>query len=262
MSNPWLAPDQVPIRRQVAHRIGVRWANGRAKLFQVQFRQDGFFVHFPYQPDSQGVVARCILPVIPPGATANINLADTGYVTSHKVKYSHHVDGNCHFSQDGRVVTAVRNAASRLDQGSVGHVFTVYVQGITNFSTDRTADVEWFATSTSVPPTGLRIVGRWHKADIPYNVQNPISIAGLPPGLAAPVLASCPPNASPLSDYVLVLQAFIQPLNAEPPFVLIFSGGFGPEAADQSKESDFLGLLYPATQVGQLSSIDWKLPNA
>src|SRR5260370_33999335 len=98
-----------PIERKANHRIAIRWVDGEAKVCQVQFVDDGFFVHFPYHPDAPGIAARCVFP--PRRAQATVNLADSPCVTSHKLKYTHHIDGNSHFSQDEEVVTKVRNVA-------------------------------------------------------------------------------------------------------------------------------------------------------
>src|SRR5437660_3360569 len=131
-----------PIERRTNHRIAIRWRNGEAKICQVQIEDDGFFVHFPYHPDAPGIAARCVLP--PRQAQVTVNLADSGYVTSYRVKYSHHVDGNCHFSQDGKVVTTVRNVGRSLTT-TAGHVFTLYVQGLRHYAEPRSKDdVEMF----------------------------------------------------------------------------------------------------------------------
>jgi len=126
-----------PIERRANHRIAIRWRDGEAKVCQLQFGDDGFFVHFPYHPDSQGVASRCVLP--PQQTQTTVNLAASGYVTSHKVKYSHHVDGNCHFSQDGKVVTTVRNLARPLTS-TAGHVFTLHVQGLGTYPGPKARD--------------------------------------------------------------------------------------------------------------------------
>src|SRR2546428_10797194 len=99
-----MAPAASPVEHQSNYRIAIRWRDVESKVCQIQFGSDGYFVHFPYHPDAPGIAARCIAPPQEAGAKVDIDLAATGYVTSHRVKYSHHVDGNCHFSQDGRVV--------------------------------------------------------------------------------------------------------------------------------------------------------------
>jgi len=252
-----IVPASGPVERRATHRITVRWRGGEAKLCQIQFGRDGFFIHFPYHPDSPGIAARCIAPPQLAGEQVNIDLAATGYVTSHKVKYSHHVDGNCHFSQDGRVVTKVRNLSRGLS-GTVGHVFTIYAQGLSRFAERRQSDLaSAFDLGDSDAPPVVRIVGRWVRTLIPQGVANPISLE-LPPGYLGPGLACCPPDGSPIGDSALILEGFIMPiLDPNPEFLLSFTGGFGPEAHDHTVESSFLVLNYPATIDKPIPSMDF-----
>jgi hypothetical protein len=110
----------------------------RAKRFTVQVRQarteeahqiakiffsgrDGsLYVDFPYFEHRDGLVCRATLT---PGAT-EVSLVEGGKVTSHRVKYAHHRDGEAHFSQTGKVLTQVRKPSVPLNRYS-GHIFTI-----------------------------------------------------------------------------------------------------------------------------------------
>ncbi|MGA2451802.1 MAG: hypothetical protein ABTD50_24380 [Polyangiaceae bacterium] len=250
-----LTPISGPVRHQKLHRVGVRWGKGGARLLQVQFLRDGYYVNFPYQPDSAGVVARKVLPALEEGQECQIDLAaEGGRTTSHKVKYTHHVDGNCHFSQDGKVYTSVTNKTRTLLDGTVGHVFTLYVRGVDKFS-GSLAGVDAFHAGTESRHT-LRIVGRWICADVPRGTMNPVAFYS-PDSRRTPGLVCCPPPGSPLAGYAIAFECFRHVEFAGPePFLLMFQGGFGVEARDHTKESSFLGLIYPASPTQGLQSID------
>ena len=186
-----------------------------------------------------------------------VNLADLGYVTSHRVKYTHHVDGNCHFSQDGKVVTTVRNVARPLTT-TAGHVFTIYIQGLGHYAEPKAADdAEMFDMGETAAPPCLRLVGRWLQQAILPSVQNPVGM-DIPPDYKGLGIACCPPAGSTFEGFVLLIEAFEMPLlAADPPFVLNFVGGFGPDMPDQSKESSFLALNYPQADPANLPSMDF-----
>lgn len=228
-------------------------------MCQIIFGRDGFFVTFPYHPDSAGVLARIVVPVVLPGQQAQVDFGAVGFKTQHKIKYSHYRNGDCHFSQDGRIYTRVRNVSYGLAE-SQRHLFTVYAQGLEQFAEPQPADTaSCFDLGDWPPPAVVRIVGRWYKHSLPPNVANPITLA-MTPDFVGPAMA-CPPTAgSELDGYIIVLEAFVQPLldpNAR--FNLLFQGGFGPEAHDPSKESSCIVLSYPG-DVAHLPSIDFR-PN-
>jgi hypothetical protein len=86
----------------------VRAGQLRVKAFQVVFHKDGsFFISFPYFRHRTGILSISSIPAN--GLReSQVNLEHGGKVTSHLVKYSHHVDGRAHFSQDGKVFTAIK----------------------------------------------------------------------------------------------------------------------------------------------------------
>ena len=146
------------IAQSSRHRIGVRWTGECRDLFQVLFHNEMIFVNFPYQPDEPGLIAQVELP---PGNSHTFSLTDTADATTRKVKYSHPIDGNTHFSQTGRARTTVYNQASRLDT-SVGHFFSVILSGVTLFRKCRSSapSVQFsFDTTDSVDP--LYCAGYW-----------------------------------------------------------------------------------------------------
>jgi hypothetical protein len=107
----------------------VRAGQLRVKAFQVVFHKDGsFFISFPYFRHRTGILSISSIPAN--GLReSQVNLEHGGKVTSHLVKYSHHVDGRAHFSQDGKVFTAIKRQSISLDNQH-GHIFSLLIQGL------------------------------------------------------------------------------------------------------------------------------------
>jgi hypothetical protein len=53
-------------------------------------------------------------------------------LTMHHVKYTHHMDGESHFSQQGKILTKIRRRSNSL-QVYGGHLFTIQLQGLSDF---------------------------------------------------------------------------------------------------------------------------------
>src|SRR5262249_34858572 len=133
-------------------------------------RDGSLIVSFPYGRHSEGLLSICNIPA--GQATAQVSLVQQGKCTSHKVKYTHHPDGQAHFSQDGKIFTAVRRQSVPLNSIE-GHVFTVQAAGLHEYqSATRSKDV---ARSTpnranlpfplgSELPQAIKIVGRLYHA--------------------------------------------------------------------------------------------------
>lgn len=99
----------------------VKVSDLRAKAFQVGFDKDGsLFIHFPYFQHRTGILSSSEIP--PTGERkADVNIEHGGKVTSHRVKYSHHPDGRAHFSQDGKIFTAIAQPFDSQEGGKVAH---------------------------------------------------------------------------------------------------------------------------------------------
>lgn len=114
--------------------ITVETGDDRRKVFQVLFQKsDGsLFVSFRYFKDVAGLLTLVTLNARTKYPTS-VSLLDGGKVTGHKVKYSHHPDGRVHFSQDGKVRTVIQKKSIPLSEAE-GHLFTVQLQGLKDFS--------------------------------------------------------------------------------------------------------------------------------
>src|SRR6202521_319975 len=160
------AKTVVPIRSErVVCVVNVR--EFRAKAFQVGFDEDGtLYVHFPYFQHRIGILSSSEIPATGE-RNAEVKLEDGGKVTSHRVKYSHHPDGRAHFSQDGKIFTAIKRQSISLDTQN-GHMFSLYIQGLHALEVAKTAkDAEGISVNRSVidfqiepTPEATKFVGR------------------------------------------------------------------------------------------------------
>ena len=110
--------------------------NKRVKLFKVFFTSDWTLnVDFPYFTDPNAILDELI---IPPWINypADITLKHTWKLTSHRVKFAHHISWEVHFSQDWKIRTEVRKKSLPLKEVR-GHIFTVMLQGIDSFKEAR-----------------------------------------------------------------------------------------------------------------------------
>lgn len=232
-----------------------------APVFLLQFSKKGMFVHFPFHPASPGLLSR---GTVQPDST-QMDLRPEGAVTSHRVKYSHHLDGSAHFSQDGRIRTKVRNEAQPLT-GQAPHLFSVDVQGLDHLA--RPYD-EWdrlrvkygdtyFEFQQEQFPDSVHVVARWirvNEVDALATVRNPVTILG---GREREAAACAPPVGSDLHGGVLLFEASARdPVEGDGDFLLLFVGGFDETAGDASQPGSALVLIYPTQPDRELPNIDW-----
>jgi hypothetical protein len=168
------------------------------------------------------------------------------------VKYSHHVDGRAHFSQDGKIFTTIKRQSVALDKQD-GHIFSLLIQGLSALdpahdellSTKRAA-IE-FAME---PPEAIKFVGRWFDVNA-MRFSNPTPTIG-------PVVAGLDPDgnqrdqiftASPYANARHVLAVSCVPISSlgPEPEIFLFYGGFSsPDImTDLTREAGFLAFLYP-----------------
>src|SRR4051812_32816480 len=200
--------DWYRVDRDERHIVSFGWNGGAVKLCQVQFHHTGIFVHFPYHPDVEGIVSRVH---VPPGGEGTHSLEPGGAITSHKVKYSHHISGNAHFSQDGKVRTSVRGSAAELSADG-GHIFSLDVQGLSSFRDFTTADYyggkygRGYFELQGEEPESVHIAAYWKllRGRSIELLRNPALLRG--PGGVREVLAIAPPAGAQLGDGLLLLD--------------------------------------------------------
>jgi hypothetical protein len=241
----------------------VRTGDLRVKAFQVFFGEDrSLFVTFPYFRDRVGLLSTSVIPANGQ-RQAQVNLEDGGKVTSHLVKYSHHPDGRAHFSQTGKIITAIKRQSIALDKQH-GHIFSLNIQGLNaldaahpvkdagcsskrtviNFEVDATAEA-------------IKFVGRWFDvSNMRFNNPTP-TIGPIVPtldpegvSLNAIFLASPYTNAR----HVLAVTCAAIPRMGPSSEIFIFNGGFDPVEAmiDPREKAGFLAFLYPLPEADKI----------
>ena len=222
--------------------IGVKFGFRIYKFFNIIFHSDGsIFVNFPYFRHSKGIVS---LVTHKKGKHAQtLELNPGGKVVSHKVKYSHHADGEAHFSQDGRVMTVVRKKSLRLDEIE-GHMFSVQLQGISKFDSvdlrqvdaKRLNAIKAFERGLLIP-RAIEITGKW------YTLEGLVALRG-----GETLIPISPPKGKPLDDHVLLLACNENSmLTKQDDTVLIFTGGYdsAKNIFDPEVETTLLAFVYP-----------------
>ena len=145
--------------------IAVPTPSGRFKLFQIVRGRDGsIFVPFPYFKHTSAQLSEGTLKG---GQSYPLNLSVGGPLTMHHVKYTHHMDGESHFSQHGKILTKVRRRANSL-QAHGGHLFTIQLQGLPDFQQVTDTDLrktgrQFVCMRLHSEPASLKLVAHLYK---------------------------------------------------------------------------------------------------
>jgi len=234
----------------------------RVKALQIVFGADGsLFITFPYFRHRTGILSSSSIPATGT-RESQVNLEHGGKVTSHLVKYSHHTDGRAHFSQTGKIVTAIKRQSIALDKQH-GHMFSLLIQGLNALdaahptkdsitSTER-AIVEFAVDS----PEAIKIVGRWFDVNR-IRVNNPTATIG-------PIVTTMDPDGAQRSaclvasrnanaQHVLAITCEHIPRLGPEPEMFMFYGGFDPVEImhDTNREAGFLAFLYPISEADKM----------
>lgn len=243
----------MPTLRSSKFTVGVRQNGNYHKLFKIIFhygKKSGncyLMIDLPYFAQSKGLLSQ-----ISSKNEESLSLIPGGKVTSKRVKFNHPLDGNVHFSSDGKIYTRIRNQARRLDN-SIGHLFTIQLQGIDDFKIssidqkrNRANEIDLDFDLEEDNPEAIKFVGFWYKVtDIRGSVI---------PGKKTPKFVFrdgsyhgfvvAPAQGFPLSNYVLLLSGMpITSLNNSGKPIISFIGGFSE--ANQGENLTFLGCIYP-----------------
>jgi len=228
------------------------------------------FVSLPYFVTSKGLLS---IATIPAGQTGGpVNLKPQGKCSSHNVKYAHHIDGEAHFSQTGKILTKVRRQSVPLRSNN-GHIFTLLVQGLEHFEaadkakdnaaptkkrTNLTVDLENESPEAMKFVGHLfdgRLIGTMLKGEYPDRI-GPILSYRI--GEGEVMRGFCIGNPHDLVDQTLLLIRFqaIPRLDPNREAAMIFVGGFDPpqQVADPTQSTSMLALNYPAENFDELRS--------
>jgi hypothetical protein len=149
--------------------VSVQVGNDAFKIFQIFFnKKDGsLHLNFPYFVHKEGILSELSIPA---NTTfpADLNMLPGGKVTTHKVKYSHHVSGEALFSQDGKIYSKIRKKSVPL-RSKTGHIFTVQLWGIQSFENVSQPKDQISSDSRSIltfefkdMPNAVKFVGMWY----------------------------------------------------------------------------------------------------
>jgi hypothetical protein len=239
--------------------IAVETPAGKFKLFQILCGRDGsIFVPFPYYKHSSAQLSE---ETMEGGRKFPSDLSVTGPLTMHRVKYTHHVDGEAHFSQDGKILTKIRRRANSLPSHG-GHIFTVQLQGLDDFQRVKDSDLTKkdrvvVCMRLDADPTSLKLVA--HLYQVSELAQRMWSPADCGPWIrvvrdqriyAAAILA-VGDNASPMSRLLMLSFEVVPSVFPNQPSGFSFIGAFdAPETAlDHTKDTSFLVLISPAANL-------------
>jgi len=245
----------------------------RSKAFQVGFEEDGsLFIHFPYFKHRIGILSSSEIPANGE-RTADVNLEDGGKVTSHRVKHSHHADGRAHFSQDGKIFTAVKRQSIAIDKQN-GHMFSLYIQGL--HALDRVLadrDQQGLSPKRSVvdfqidlATEAIKFVGRWLDIN-KIRVNEPNATVGPShamidqDGVQMNSILIASPHGNP--THILAINCVSIPRLGPDKEVFLFHGGFdaAETMTDPTKRAGFLAFVYPLSEAGKtlerIGSVDY-----
>jgi len=255
--------------------IGLKLGDIRRKAFQVSFGKDGsLYVSFPYYRHRDGVLAAAILKADGKQST-QVNMEEGGKVTSHRVKYSHHPDGRAHFSQDGKIFTAIKRQSVALATQR-GHIFSLIIKGLDGLdAADEVKDAPALTTKRSViqfepgPCETVKFVGRWLDPNEmrffePTTEIGPIIPTTDPQGVVRFGFLLANPYAN--AKHVLLVTYDVLKDFGTDPEVFLFHAGFDPieRMTDVNQEAGFLIFKYPIPEPDKakerIGSVDY-VPN-
>jgi hypothetical protein len=241
------------------------------KTFQIIFDKKGsIFINFPYYLQRRGSIG---LVTIPGNSKfpITLNLGPTVKVTSNLVKYSHHPDGNAHFSQSGKIFTTIRKKSVPLKNLN-GHLFTLLIQGFKDFEKyDPKKDGNKSALKrknvilklNGQEPESIKIVGRLFTRQYFQSLLNkPQEDPRFLHPKGEPVIRHriqknvyqycgwilCPPQNEGYEDYILIISYKEVPkMNKDSYSGLTFVGGFDSKVItrNHSLDTTFLSFIYP-----------------
>jgi hypothetical protein len=259
----------VDCHRSERYIIAVQTASHRSKVFQIMFqKKDGsLFINFPYYEHNEGIVSLITWsPNNPPPVDLSLELG--GKITSHLVKYSHHPTGRAHFSQNGKVLTAIKKQSVPIDEVA-GHEFTIQLQGLGSFqqlepehemltpSPKRTTLKFSFGAEE---PEAVKFVGFWYSQQAISRSLTSGTIGKLmelntPNGKTFRAFICSAPHGHAGDEKILAVACQAIPrLDKNEETCLTFIGGFDrPEIVNNlNQTTSFLALSYPIVNPDKL----------
>lgn len=247
--------------------VGVTNKGITSKIFRIHFHQnnkgeESIIVSLPYFEKTKGLLSRMTYP-------ANSRLVDKlsmkigGKTTSNTVKFSQWIDGNSHFSEDGKILTTIKNFSNPLST-QIGHLFTIQIQGLKGFKlktdvkkkTIKEVDLD-FTLLHEVK--SIKFTGWWYDASVTHDNSgkhfgNPYAFKK-DDGTFERAFALQAPQGYKISDKILFISVSPMPLlSKERGSRLLFIGGFDQREVfnDITKDFHFLAASYPVRDFKKL----------
>ena len=245
------------------------------KIFQILFNKKDGSLHlsFPYFIHKEGILSELFYPANT--SPADLSFLPAGKVTTHRVKYSHHVSGEALFSQDGKIYSKIRKQSVPL-RSQIGHIFTIHVSGIQSFekafqTKDQSQTNNRTVLTFEFPeiPYAVKFVGMWYSTRLlrknsrGIKDDKPKATLLSPNGTRREGLLLIDPYLDDGEGFALVLYCDVSSKTVAKES-LTFIGAFdAPEILyDHSKETRVLALIYPAVDAENLAkrigSIDYR----
>lgn len=237
------------------------------KVFRIHFHRNSkgeasIIVSLPYFEKTKGLLSKITFPANTRKIN-NLSMKIGGKTTSNTVKFSHWMDGNTHFSQDGKILTTIRNLSNPLNV-DIGHLFTVQIQGLKGFKlktdakkkTSKEIDLD---VSLEEEIKSIKFIAWWYDSSVVH--ENSGKHFGNPyyfkraDGKVERAFALQSPQDYPISNKILLLSISAMPfLSKEKGSRLLFIGGYDPKKIfnDITKDFHFLTALYPARNYRKL----------
>lgn len=246
------------------------------KIFDIKFHRNsknqfGIFVNFPYFSKNRGILSKLTFPANT-RKVDRMSLTKVGKLVTHLVKYSHWEDGNTHFSQDGRILTKIKNLSNPLNC-TADHIFTVMFQDLKGFKnilnykkelSNNKIDIDFIYSDDL--PHAIKITGWWFEdKDINQNkkIGGPQVIMKINNTYKSGILIS-PPDRYKYSNFALFIAIEkLEFLTKEKGTHLSFIGGFDPKRIfnDFTKDLHFISFIYPVRGydklITQIENIDY-----
>jgi len=249
------------------------------KVFQIVFHtpkkdksKAALIISFPYHHNNKGLLSNVTFPKNKK-YLKKLSLIKGGKITSHRIKYTHWIDGNVHFSQDRKIYTFKKAPPDTLTQ-SIGHIFTVHIKGMQGFQISentkkyslRQIDLDFSLKDKE--EDSIKFTGWWYESNMVHPLGSQfkkIYQFKQSDGAINHCFALQPPKDCPLSNMILLLCARLEFMTKEKGSHMLFIGGFDKKEKNKDISNDlhFLAMLYPARNYNKLKqtlgSIDYPL---
>jgi hypothetical protein len=232
-------------------------------------RDGSIYLSCPKFPHSDGVVIEAKFAV-PNGLSQTVDFRDHGYVTTHKVKYSHHASGVVQFSGTGKVSNEVRRRSFVLRE-SMGRLFQLSAYWPSGFQMlERRIHKNRVYLRNKFPrslPSGIVISAEWRRKHEVAAQIRPIGSTTGPLSLVQEVATGTidatwllgAPEGFGIDTHVLMVRCFAV---AVPPGItdptVVFLGGWDPHETSglgqRVEQTGCLAFMYPVASIDQLRS--------